>query len=106
MPANTAIAHMSKVDADITEALRNGTALPNDKLQALHLTTLKLVTNRGRLTEEDVQAFYAAGYNQQSFLDIILGLAQKTISNYTNHLAETPVDKPFQKYAWSAEVTA
>ncbi|HBL88037.1 MAG TPA: carboxymuconolactone decarboxylase, partial [Alcanivorax sp.] len=33
-------------------------------------------------------------------LDVILGLAQKVMSNYTNHLAETPVDKPFEKFSW------
>jgi len=32
---------------------------------------------------------------------VILGLAQKTISNYTNHIAETPLDEPFQSLAWT-----
>ena len=35
-------------------------------------------------------------------MEIILGLSQKVISNYTNHLAETPVDEPFQKFAWKS----
>lgn len=34
-------------------------------------------------------------------LDIILILAQKVMSNYTNHLAETPVDAAFEKFAWA-----
>jgi hypothetical protein len=34
-------------------------------------------------------------------LEVVLGLAQKTISNYINHLARTPVDKQYEKYAWS-----
>ena len=36
-------------------------------------------------------------------LEIILGLSQKVISNYTNHIANTPVDAPFQKFAWPKE---
>jgi alkylhydroperoxidase family enzyme len=52
------------------------------------------------MPQADQDAFYAAGYNQQNLLDIILGMAQKTISNYTNHLAHTPVDEPFKKFAW------
>ena len=39
--------------------------------------------------------------NEQQVLEIILGLSQKVISNYTNHIANTPVDEAFQKFAWS-----
>jgi len=101
VPAHTAIGHMMKVDAQLTDALRNGEAMPNDKLQALHDTTLKIVRNRGQLTQEDLESFYSVGYGEQQVLEILLGLAQKTISNYTNHIANTPVDEPFQKFAWS-----
>ena len=33
-------------------------------------------------------------------LEVIIGYAQKVMSNYTNHIAETPVDKVFEKFAW------
>lgn len=33
-------------------------------------------------------------------LEVILVLSQKVMSNYINHIAETPVDEPFQKFAW------
>ncbi len=33
-------------------------------------------------------------------LDVILGLAQKTMSNYINHVAETPLDTPVVPFAW------
>jgi hypothetical protein len=31
----------------------------------------------------------------------VLILAQKVMSNFTNHLAETPVDDAFQTFSWS-----
>ncbi len=46
---------------------------------------------------------FAAGYGQQQVLEVILGLSQKVISNYVNHVAHTPVDKVFEKFAWSKE---
>jgi len=101
VPAHTAIAHMMEVDASITEALRNGENLADAKLQTLKETTLSILRNRGRLSEQELTAFYNAGYGEQQVLEIILGVAQKTISNYTNHIANTPVDAPFQKFAWS-----
>lgn len=103
VPAHTAIAHMMKVDAGITEALRNREAMPNEKLQVLHDTTLSMVRNRGNISAAEINKFYAAGYTERNLLDIILGLAQKTMSNYTNHIANTPIDEPFKKFAWKKE---
>ena len=101
VPAHTGIAKMMKVDDAITEALRNETPLADSKLEALRTMTLTIVRNRGNVTQEDLDTFYAAGYGEQQVLEIILGLSQKVISNYTNHIAHTPVDAPFEKFAWS-----
>jgi alkylhydroperoxidase family enzyme len=98
IPAHTAIAHMMKVDPKITETLRAKTTLPTEKLQVLHETTLEIVRERGHLSASQTEAFYKAGYGDQQLLDIVLGVAQKVMSNYTNHLAKTPVDAPFQKF--------
>ncbi len=98
VPAHAAIADMMKVDAALTEALRNRTAMPTERLQVLHDTTLSMVRNRGHLTDSEVAAFYAVGYEQRQLLEIVLGLSQKVISNYVNHLAKTPVDEGFQKF--------
>ena len=106
VPAHTAIANMMKVDTALSEALRKDAAMPNEKLQALKDMTLKIVRNRGYVSQEDLNAFYAVGYGEQQILEIILGLAQKTISNYTNHIANTPVDAPFKPFAWKKESDA
>lgn len=100
VPAHTGIAKMMKVDDAITEALRNETPLADSKLEALRTFTLSLTRNRGNVSQEDLDAFYAVGYGEQQVLDIILGLSQKVISNYTNHIAHTPVDAAFEKFAW------
>jgi alkylhydroperoxidase family enzyme len=65
----------------------------------LHDTTLALMRNRGVLSEEDKQRFFAAGYGTRQLLEIVLGLAQKTMSNYINHLADTPLDERFADFA-------
>lgn len=101
VPAHTGIAKMMKVDDAITEALRNEATLEDPKLEALRAMTLKIVRNRGNVTQEDLDAFYEAGYGERQVLEIILGLSQKTISNYVNHIANTPVDEGFKKYDWS-----
>ena len=100
VPAHTGIAKSMKVSDDITNALRDETPLPDEKLEALRTFTLKMMRQHGNLDEGDVNAFLDAGYQQRHVLEVILGLAQKIMSNYTNHLAETPVDEPFKKFAW------
>ena len=100
VPAHTAIANKMKVDPALTEALRDQKPMPTAKLQALHDMTLSMVRQRGNVSPEEIAAFFEAGYAQRQLLDIVLGLSQKTISNYVNHLAKTPVDAPFKKFAW------
>ncbi|MBY6185133.1 carboxymuconolactone decarboxylase family protein [Marinobacter hydrocarbonoclasticus] len=98
LPAHTAIAHSMGVDDAVIEALRAGTALPDPKLQILHDTTLALVRDRGRLSDAQLAAFFAAGYGNQNVLEIVLAIGQKVMSNFTNHLAQTPVDAPFKPF--------
>ena len=100
VPAHTGIAAMMKVDENITEALRNRTPLENPKLEALREMTLSMVRNRGNVNDSEIEAFYAAGYGERQVLEIILGISQKIISNYTNHIAQTPIDPTFKKFTW------
>lgn len=100
VPAHTAIAHSMKIDPEIIDALRNKTPLASKKLEVLRNTTLSIVRNRGQISYAELKDFYEAGYDQRQLLEILLGIAQKTISNYTNRIAETPIDEPFQKFEW------
>lgn len=100
VPAHTGIARMMTVDDAITDALRNETPLPNARLEALRTFTLSMVRNRGFVDDSEVQAFLDAGFTRRQILEVILGISQKVMSNYTNHLAQTPVDAVFRKYEW------
>ncbi|WP_298963842.1 carboxymuconolactone decarboxylase family protein [uncultured Roseibium sp.] len=106
VPAHTAIAHMQKINSGLIEDLRNGKPLEDAKLEALRRFTLQVVRQRGNVSTQDVESFLAAGYTKQHVLDVILGVAQKVMSNYVNHLADTPVDPPFQKFAWAPAAIA
>jgi alkylhydroperoxidase family enzyme len=106
VPAHTAIANAMGVDPAISTALRDGTSLPTPRLEALRDFTLKIVRRHGVVDDADVQAFLDAGYTRRNILEVILGYSQKIMSNYTNHLADTPVDQPFRKFAWSPAAKA
>lgn len=99
VPAHTAIAHMMAVDQAVLEALIKGSPLPSDKLEVLRDTTHALIAQRGDLTDDQLTQFRTAGYGNRQLLEIILGLAQKIISNYTNRLASTPLDDAFAPFS-------
>ena len=101
VPAHTGIAKTMKVDDGISNALRDETPLPTAHLEALRTFTLQVVRERGNVSDAQVQAFLDAGFTQRQVLEVVLGVAQKVMSNYTNHLAQTPVDKPMQAFAWA-----
>ena len=81
--------------------LREGRALADPKLNALHKFTKAVVRTRGSIAPADLEAFQAAGYSIQQSLEVILGVAIKVMSNYTNALAQTPLDKAVQNLAWN-----
>jgi uncharacterized peroxidase-related enzyme len=91
---------MSKVPPAVTEAIRNGRAIADPKLAALSAFTDVLLTKRGLPSEADVAAFLAAGYGERQILELILAIAVKTLSNYSNPLVHTTLDQPFLAREW------
>jgi uncharacterized peroxidase-related enzyme len=106
MAAHSVAADMSKVPAEATDALRADRPLPDPKLEALRHFTTQIVAKRGWIDPEDMQAFTAAGYTPAQAMDVLVGVALKTLSNYTNHIAATPLDAAFQHRAWCAPSAA
>jgi len=98
--AHTVIAQIQNVDADAVEAIRNGEPIPDAKLEALRRFAVEVVTTRGWPTDEARQAFHDAGYTDAQRLEVNLGVGMKTLSNYTNHAADTPLDEAFSDAAW------
>jgi uncharacterized peroxidase-related enzyme len=100
MAAHSAISAMQKVPANIVEAIRNNLPIDDSKLQALRRFVHLLVKNRGNVSEDEVQNFLSAGYETSHVLDVLVGVAQKTLSNFTNHIAGTALDEAFTEQAW------
>jgi uncharacterized peroxidase-related enzyme len=90
----------SHVPAKVIQAIREGTPIPDPKLSALSNFTRKMITTRGNPSREDIDIFLAAGFAEQQVLEIVLAIAVKILSNYANHLFNTPIDEMFSSYAW------
>jgi len=97
---HSGLAKLAKMPAEILDALRAGTPIPDPKLYALHVFTKEMVLKRGEVSEDDINTFLAAGYEKKHLLEIVIGVAHKVISNYVNQLVRTPLDKAFEINAW------
>ncbi len=100
--AHTTVSSMQSVSPDVVQAVRDNTEIADSKLEALRQFTNAVVEKRGILSEEDKEAFLSAGYSRRTILDVILGVSMKTLSNYTNHIAETPLDAAFERARWKS----
>ena len=103
--AHSVVAGMQKVPDDIIDAIRNDQPIADSKLQALRVFAISVVEKRGWVTESDVIAFLGAGYTKAQILEVVLGVTFKTLSNYTNHMADTPLDDAFESMAWAPATT-
>lgn len=94
--------NMIKVPADTIAALRNGKPLPDPKLNALASFARAVVRERGWVADSrELKNFFGAGYTPQHALEVVLGVTMKTLSNYTTHLTDTPLDAAFAGESWA-----
>jgi uncharacterized peroxidase-related enzyme len=102
MAGHSNLSRMAHVDGGAIEAVRQGQPIGDTHLEALRVFAGKVTRDRGVVSDTDVAAFIAAGFTRANVLDVLVLAATKLISNYTNHIADTPLD-PFMKGAeWTA----
>lgn len=92
---------VSKTPAQAVQAVRDDLPVEDPKLDALSQFTKTMVSSRGKPTPQELAAFLSAGYTEKNVLEIILAIAVKTISNYSNHVMHTQVDAMFAAQSWS-----
>jgi uncharacterized peroxidase-related enzyme len=91
----------------VVAAIRDHEAPADRKLAALWAFTVAVVEQRGWVRgSAELECFIAAGYTKEQALEVILGVTQKILSNYANHLLQTPLNAAFEAERWTAESVA
>jgi uncharacterized peroxidase-related enzyme len=93
---------LSRVPRVVTVAIRDGREIPDPKLRALAEVAREVLLSRGRPASDTVQKLLEAGYEEKHLLGIVLAIGIKTLSNYTNHLFDTPLDSVFKVREFTA----
>ena len=89
---------VSRVPADVLQAIRQGRPIPDARLAALHALVTEMVRTHGRPSAAALQSFLDAGFDEKKVLYIVLALSVKTLSNFSNHAFATEVDERFAQY--------
>jgi alkylhydroperoxidase family enzyme len=100
VPGHSFLMTLKQMPADVIESLREGQPIKDTKLEALRTYTRRLLDKRGHLNDSEIKAFLDAGYTERQALEVLVGLAAKLISNFTNSLAHTELDDVSKPHAW------
>jgi uncharacterized peroxidase-related enzyme len=101
---HTALSAMQKVPDDVVRSIRDGATIANPRLEALRQFTAAVVASRGHPAASTLVAIEQAGFSKAQVLEVVLGAGIKTIANYINHVAQTPLDEAFAAVAWTKSV--
>jgi uncharacterized peroxidase-related enzyme len=85
--------HLAKLDDSELAANRRGTS--NDpKADAAVRFAIKVVEQRGHVSEADLREVKAAGYSDAELVEIVGHVALNTLTNYVNEVFGTEIDFP------------
>ena len=85
--------NLAKLDDAEIAANRSG-ASNDPKADAAVQFAAKVATERGHVTNNDLEAVRAAGFGDAEIIEIVLHVALNTLTNYVNEVAETDIDFP------------
>ncbi len=91
--AHTGGLSAKKVSGEEILQIRKG-APKDPKHGALITFTLKVIENKGFVSDSDIAEFKKAGFSDVHAAEIAVIIAQKTLSNYFNHINDTDLDLP------------
>ena len=89
------------LDENVVAAVRDGDEIPDPKLRALAGFAVALVHARGKVSDEELNAFFSAGYQKEHILEVLGGIAAKTYINYLTQLADLPLNDFMEEFAWA-----
>lgn len=92
--AHTVLGKMNGFTEDQVIELRKGSASFDSKLDSLVKFTAAVLNNRGKVSEDVKEAFFAAGYTEANLIDVVIVVGDKVISNYIHNLTGFEIDFP------------
>lgn len=101
LAAHTALGRKAGASAEEMQAAQAGRSADPKNDAALRFA-LKLVSDRGHVSAQDLDAVRAVGFDDEELVEILAHVALNLFTNYVNVAFATPVDFPAVKLARAA----
>jgi len=92
--AHTVIGKLNGFTDEQILEIRRGNISFDIKLNALAQLVKEITSNKGNAGQEAIDNFFAAGYTNESLVDTLLIVSERTFSNYLNAIVNVPIDFP------------
>ncbi len=84
---HTGLARKAGVTQEVVQAIIDDRAPDDPKLAALRDLARALLQGKGRVPGTLLEGFFAAGFGKAQLFEVVLGVALKTLTNYSSHIA-------------------
>jgi uncharacterized peroxidase-related enzyme len=84
----------------LVAALRDGSALADERLEALRSYVRAVVRQGGAVPDREATALRTAGFDDAKALEIVLGIGVYLLSTLLNKVTGAELDAPFAAFAW------
>jgi uncharacterized peroxidase-related enzyme len=92
--AHTTIGKLNGFTDEQILEIRRGLISFDTKLDALAQFAKEVTNNKGNVSQQAIDNFFAAGYSNESLVDTLLIISERTFSNYLNAIVNVPIDFP------------
>lgn len=89
------------VDTETVDAVRAGGLGEDPRLQAIGRITLSILEKKGAIGAADIRPFLNGGFHSSQILELLIGVAGKTMTNFASKIARIPLDDEFAAQVWS-----
>ena len=93
LAAHTQVGKGVGIDEEQALSIRQGTS-DDPRTQALIDFTRAILETKGYVSDEQLDAFRGAGFDDAAVVEVIGGIAVNTFTNLFNHVHETEIDFP------------
>ena len=91
--AHTVLGKMNGLSEEEILKIRSGSS-DDLKMNALVGLAKEITENKGRASDNALNYFFNAGYNQGNMVDLIMQISDKVAMNYLHNLTQVPIDFP------------
>jgi uncharacterized peroxidase-related enzyme len=94
LAAHTAIGKGHGLSEDQTVQIRKADSTGNDRIDAIVTFVERIVETNGFVTNEDIDAFKASGFDDAAVVDVVVAYTLNVFTNTFNHINDTAIDFP------------